>query len=50
MIFIQTSRHGEKKCQVQIKACDDNGKKIVATLQKVLLPPDYATGYFRILR
>ena len=39
-----------KKCQVQIKICDDHGDPFIAMLHNVLLVPDYATGYFQLLR
>ena len=40
----------KEKWQVQIKMCDNNGYSFIATLHNVLLVPDYATGYFQLLR
>ena len=35
-----------KKRTVRIQMCDDNGKKFVTTLYKVLLAPDLCDGIF----
>ena len=40
----------KQKVQVQIKMCDDNGKKFIATLYNVLLAPDLCDRYFQSLR
>ena len=39
-----------KKGQVQIKMCDDNGKTFIATLYNVLLEPDLCDRLFQSLR
>ena len=40
----------KQKGQVQIKMCDNNRDTFIATLQKLLLAPDYVTSYFQSLR
>ena len=39
----------KQKGSVQIKICDDNGKKFVATLYNVLLAPDLCDRLFSII-
>ena len=45
-----TSRHGGKKGQVQIKMCGNNRDNFIATLHNVLLAPDLCDRLFYIIR
>ena len=40
----------KKKCQVQIKMCDNNGDTFIATLHNVLLAPDLCNKLFSIIK